>query len=121
MINDLPTLFEVASGRKAVKDKPSMDSGSKSRNSTKVKCCDIYFMPFPLTEKFRIDSNQLFSCRDHWTGRLETAIQSYWMRVMERRKTSMVILCVGAVEGTTTQMNFGLDVTYARGGSMENV
>lgn len=37
MINDLPTLFEVASGRKAVKDKPSMDSGSKSRNSTKVR------------------------------------------------------------------------------------
>ncbi|XP_022156923.1 PHD finger protein ALFIN-LIKE 2-like [Momordica charantia] len=35
LINDLPTLFEVASGRKAVKDKPSMDSGSKSRNSTK--------------------------------------------------------------------------------------
>lgn len=35
MINDLPTLFEVASGRKSVKDKPSMDSGSKSRNSTK--------------------------------------------------------------------------------------
>ncbi|WCJ19888.1 PHD finger protein ALFIN-LIKE 2 [Euphorbia peplus] len=35
MINDLPTLFEVVTGRKPVKDKPSMDSGSKSRNSTK--------------------------------------------------------------------------------------
>lgn len=37
LINDLPTLFEVITGRKPSKDKPSMDSGSKSRNSTKVK------------------------------------------------------------------------------------
>ncbi|KDP44757.1 hypothetical protein JCGZ_01257 [Jatropha curcas] len=35
LINDLPTLFEVVTGRKPVKDKPSIDSGSKSRNSTK--------------------------------------------------------------------------------------
>ncbi|KAF2296227.1 hypothetical protein GH714_036927 [Hevea brasiliensis] len=35
LINDLPTLFEVVTGRKPVKDKPGMDSGSKSRNSTK--------------------------------------------------------------------------------------
>ncbi|XP_050212208.1 PHD finger protein ALFIN-LIKE 2-like [Mercurialis annua] len=35
LINDIPTLFEVVTGRKPVKDKPSMDSGSKSRNSTK--------------------------------------------------------------------------------------
>ncbi|KAF4386081.1 hypothetical protein F8388_016333, partial [Cannabis sativa] len=36
LINDLPTLFEVVTGRKASKDKPSLDSGSKSRNSTKA-------------------------------------------------------------------------------------
>ncbi|OAY46262.1 PHD finger protein ALFIN-LIKE 2 [Manihot esculenta] len=35
LINDQPTLFEVVTGRKPVKDKPSVDSGSKSRNSTK--------------------------------------------------------------------------------------
>ncbi|KAF2319099.1 hypothetical protein GH714_013416 [Hevea brasiliensis] len=35
LINDLPTLFEVVTERKPVKDKPSMDSGSKSRNGTK--------------------------------------------------------------------------------------
>ncbi|KAJ8764154.1 hypothetical protein K2173_005067 [Erythroxylum novogranatense] len=34
-INDLPTLFEVVTGRKPIKDKPSVDSGSKSRNSIK--------------------------------------------------------------------------------------
>jgi hypothetical protein len=37
MINDLPTVFEVVTGRKPTKDKPGMDSGSKSKNSTKVK------------------------------------------------------------------------------------
>ncbi|KAJ4720075.1 PHD finger alfin-like protein [Melia azedarach] len=35
LINDLPTLFEVVTGRMPIKDKPSMDGGSKSRNSTK--------------------------------------------------------------------------------------
>lgn len=54
-------------------------------------------------------------------GRLETAIRSYSMRVMEMTKMSMVILSVGAAEGTTMQMSFGLDVTSVRGGSMENV
>ncbi|KAF2541556.1 hypothetical protein F2Q68_00032950, partial [Brassica cretica] len=33
LINDLPTLFDVVTGRKPIKDnKPSSDSGSKSRN-----------------------------------------------------------------------------------------
>jgi len=37
LINDLPTLFEVVTGRKPIKDgKPSMDLGSKSRNGVKV-------------------------------------------------------------------------------------
>lgn len=36
MINDLPTVFEVVAEKKPVKDKPSMDTGSKSRGSTKV-------------------------------------------------------------------------------------
>ncbi|KAJ9693943.1 hypothetical protein PVL29_009765 [Vitis rotundifolia] len=35
MINDLPTVFEVVTERKPIKDKPSVDSGSKSRVSTK--------------------------------------------------------------------------------------
>lgn len=36
MMNDLPTVFEVVTERKPVKDKPSMESGSKSQGSTKV-------------------------------------------------------------------------------------
>ncbi|KAH7548379.1 hypothetical protein JRO89_XS14G0111100 [Xanthoceras sorbifolium] len=35
LLNDLPTLYEVVTGRKAMKDKPNADSRSKSRNSTK--------------------------------------------------------------------------------------
>ncbi|GLT78941.1 hypothetical protein SLA2020_504580 [Shorea laevis] len=35
MINDLPTVFEVVPGRKPVKDKPLVESGSKARNSVK--------------------------------------------------------------------------------------
>lgn len=35
LINDLPTVFEVAAERKPIKDKPSADSGSKSRGSIK--------------------------------------------------------------------------------------
>ncbi|KAF5476271.1 hypothetical protein F2P56_008002 [Juglans regia] len=35
LINDLPTVFEVVTERKPMKDKPSVDSGSKSRGSTK--------------------------------------------------------------------------------------
>ncbi|KAK8546112.1 hypothetical protein V6N12_026915 [Hibiscus sabdariffa] len=35
MINDLPTVFEVVTGRIPIKDKPTVESGSKSRNSTK--------------------------------------------------------------------------------------
>lgn len=54
-------------------------------------------------------------------GRLETAIQNYLKRVMERMKMSMVIHSVEAVVGTTTRTSFGLDVTSVRSGSMENV
>ncbi|KAK9699147.1 hypothetical protein RND81_08G155700 [Saponaria officinalis] len=35
MINELPTVFEVVSEKKPLKDKPSVDSGSKSRGSAK--------------------------------------------------------------------------------------
>ncbi|TYI33334.1 hypothetical protein ES332_A04G125700v1 [Gossypium tomentosum] len=37
MMNDLPTVFEVVTERKPVKDKPSIESESKSQGSTKVK------------------------------------------------------------------------------------
>lgn len=36
LINDLPTVFEVVTERKPIKDKPTVDSGSKSRGGTKV-------------------------------------------------------------------------------------
>lgn len=35
LINDLPTVFEVVTGRKSLKDKPSIDSGKKSKNNAK--------------------------------------------------------------------------------------
>lgn len=35
LMNDLPTVFEVVTGRKPMKDKSTIDSGSKSRNSLK--------------------------------------------------------------------------------------
>ncbi|CAL0328286.1 unnamed protein product [Lupinus luteus] len=35
LINDLPTVFEVVTDRKPIKEKPTVDSGSKSRGSTK--------------------------------------------------------------------------------------
>lgn len=47
LINDLPTVFEVVTERKPIKDKPSVDSGSKSKISTKVnysKLKDILFL-----------------------------------------------------------------------------
>lgn len=44
LINDLPTVFEVVTERKPVKDKPSVDSGSKSRGSTKVRSIKLYFI-----------------------------------------------------------------------------
>lgn len=48
MINDLPTVFEVVSDRKPVKDKPNADSGSKSRGSTKVILTIILFGYFSI-------------------------------------------------------------------------
>ena len=36
LINDIPFVFEVVTDRKPVKDKPTADSGSKSRGSAKV-------------------------------------------------------------------------------------
>lgn len=37
LINELPTVFEIVTDRKPIKDnKPAADSGSKSRGSTKV-------------------------------------------------------------------------------------
>lgn len=40
LINDLPTIFEVVTGRKPAKDKPSLDSGSKSRISSTKRSTD---------------------------------------------------------------------------------
>lgn len=44
LINDLPTVFEVVTERKPVKDKPTADSGSKSRGSTKVSVFIFSFL-----------------------------------------------------------------------------
>nr|GMC79115.1 myb family transcription factor PHL7-like [Ipomoea batatas] len=53
LINDLPTVFEVVTERKPVKDKPSADSGSRSRGSTKALSLGRVFgsaMPGKITE-----------------------------------------------------------------------
>jgi len=61
-----------------------------------------------------------FICRDQVMGKLK-ATRSSQMKVMKRRMTSIVKPCVGAVAEITMQMNFGLVVTYVKGGSMVNV
>uniref|UniRef100_A0A5B7ADE6 PHD finger protein ALFIN-LIKE n=1 Tax=Davidia involucrata TaxID=16924 RepID=A0A5B7ADE6_DAVIN len=48
LMNDLPTVFEVITERKAVKDKPSADNGSKSQGSTKNdmnEACRVSLIP----------------------------------------------------------------------------
>lgn len=58
LTNDLPTVFEVITGRKPSKDKPSADSGSKSRNNAKV----ILFCIFDMKEVFGfLDDLSLFA------------------------------------------------------------
>lgn len=49
LMNDLPTVFEVVTERKPLKDKPGVESGSKSRASTKVKCSESlhFYMSIP--------------------------------------------------------------------------
>ena len=44
LINDLPTVFEVVTERKPTKDKPTVDSGSKARGSTKVSGSLSFFL-----------------------------------------------------------------------------
>lgn len=42
-MNDLPTVFEVVTDRKPAKEKPSVDSGSRSQGSAKVYLVDHVF------------------------------------------------------------------------------
>ena len=48
-------------------------------------------------------------------------ILSLLMRILRRKKMSIVKPFVGAVVEITTQMNFGLAVMSVRGGTMESV
>lgn len=41
-MNELPTLFEIVTEKKPIKDKPAQDSGSKSRGSLKVEPWKIF-------------------------------------------------------------------------------
>lgn len=43
-MNDLPTVFEVVTEWKPVKEKPSVDSGSRSQGSAKVNLVDHVFL-----------------------------------------------------------------------------
>lgn len=42
MINELPTVFDIVTGKKLVKDKPAVNnnSGSKAKSTTKVVSAD---------------------------------------------------------------------------------
>ena len=42
MINELPTVFDIVTGKKLVKDKPAINnnSGSKAKSTTKVVSAD---------------------------------------------------------------------------------
>ena len=42
MINELPTVFDVVTGKKPVKDKPAVtnNSGAKAKSATKVVSAD---------------------------------------------------------------------------------
>lgn len=44
LMNDLPTVFEVITERVPLKDKHGVDSGSKSRSSTKVKWSEFFYI-----------------------------------------------------------------------------
>ncbi|GAV64905.1 LOW QUALITY PROTEIN: PHD domain-containing protein/DUF3594 domain-containing protein, partial [Cephalotus follicularis] len=77
LVNDVPTLFEVVSGRKPTKDKPSepnVDSGSKSRNSTKRSIDgQVRSIPKLLDENFGEDEDEhgdtlCGSCGGHYSA-----------------------------------------------------
>ncbi|KAK6943489.1 Alfin, N-terminal [Dillenia turbinata] len=113
LINDLPTVFEVVSKRKAVKDKPSADSGSKSRDSTKVRWTkpSVYIL-LTLVILLKLEYKDQVMDR-------QKAIQGWKPRVMRRMKMSMGSP-VGVVVEITVQMNSGFAATYVRGGFMES-
>ncbi|CAI0539696.1 unnamed protein product [Linum tenue] len=56
MINDLPTVFEVVTDRKP-REKPSIDSGSKSRGSTK-RSSDGQVRSNPKHENYHVDEDE---------------------------------------------------------------
>ena len=115
MINELPTVFEVVTDRKPAKDKSGVDSGSKSRHSTKVRYLKISIYRF--YSLFLIHS-LFFS--DQVMGSRKT-IQKQLTRGMAKTMMNTVKPSVEFVVATTVQMSSGLHVMYARGGSMGSV
>ncbi|XP_059302260.1 PHD finger protein ALFIN-LIKE 2-like isoform X2 [Lycium ferocissimum] len=98
LINDLPTVFEVVTGRKPLKDKPSVDSGKKTKNNAKF--------------------GYVLTCREK--NKLKQ-IKGYMRRVMMRmkgRKKSTKKLYVEVVEQMATKTSSGLAVIYVKGGIM---
>lgn len=71
LINDLPTLFEVVTGRISVKDnKPGADGGSKSWNSTKVHCSTLFRLM--KATRFGFIIRCLFAEINWWTSKEQT-------------------------------------------------
>ncbi|KAM7526486.1 hypothetical protein LguiA_016388 [Lonicera macranthoides] len=59
LMNDPPTVFEVVTEKKPVKEKPSADSGSKSRGSTKRSSDgQVKSIPKPAEESFEEDEDE---------------------------------------------------------------
>lgn len=55
-MNDLPTLFEVMTGRKTINDKPSMDLESKSLNGVKVEKFNSLLFTIPTAKLVTINN-----------------------------------------------------------------
>lgn len=90
MINDLPTVYEVVSERKQGRDKSGVDSGSKSKPSTKVRYSEVFTLVFIPSLwfwcvascpeiKWRSDKEQLQTIRRGlWRGRRWAQRNSLW-------------------------------------------
>ncbi|KAJ7561119.1 hypothetical protein O6H91_03G014500 [Diphasiastrum complanatum] len=89
MMNDLPTLFDIVTGRKLVKEKASANSGNKTKSTVKVL-------------KFRLLKwlNPLLQKKSHSRRKMTR------MRMRMRTK-SMVILFVEVVVANIQLMGFG--------------
>nr|GMC61766.1 PHD finger protein ALFIN-LIKE 2-like [Ipomoea batatas] len=104
LINDQPTVHEVVTGKRLSKDKPSADSGPKSKPSTK----SAYRIANPkeIQRERRVMNMMMMKMK---------------MKMKMRVETMKAMLFVGAVGRITTRKGSGLGAIYVRDGSMASV